>query len=232
MNPNPEGIAMSTLSSTAIAPDVATRTPGLLAGIVAGPLFVATATAQILTRDGFDLARHPLSLLANGEHGWVQIANFIVAGLLSLAFAWALAPRLRGGRGEIWIPRLLALFGVGLVIGGVFPADPALGFPAGAPAGVPEQISIPGLIHAFAPPLAFLSLIGACLIMASRYARHSDPAAAVGTRIVAVTCLVLTLPVGPLFSVRLFVAVIIGFAWIAVVATRALADSRSSGIAR
>lgn len=219
---------MSTLASTVIA----TRTSGLVAGIIAGPLFVATATAQVLARDGFDLARHPLSLLANGEHGWVQIANFILAGLLSLAFAWALAPRVRGGRGETWIPRLLALFGVGLVIGGVFPADPALGFPAGAPAGVPEQMSIPGLIHAFAPPVAFVSLIAACWIMASRYAKHGQPTAALVTRVVAVTCFVLTLPVGPLFSVRLFAAVAIGFAWIAVVAAQAVADTRSSGFAR
>ena len=222
---------MSTLTSTATTPIAGTRTLGLVAGIVAGPLFVTTALVQILTRDGFDLTRHPISLLANGEYGWVQIANFLAAGLLSLIFAWAFAPYVRGGRGHIWVPRLLGLFGVGLVIGGLFPADPALGFPAGAPAGIPAQISIPGLIHAFAPPLAFLALIAACLVMASRYARFGQPRAALMTRVVAVACFVLTLPVGPVHSIRLFVAVAIGFAWVAVLAARALAATSSASIA-
>lgn len=223
---------MSTLTSTATAPITVTHTAGLVAGIVAGPLFVTTALVQILTRDGFDLTRHPISLLANGEHGWVQIANFLIAGLLSLIFAWAFAPHVRGGRGHIWVPRLLGLFGIGLVIGGLFPADPALGFPPGAPAGIPAQISVPGLIHAFAPPLAFLALIAACLVMASRYARFGQPRAALMTRVVAVGCFVLTLPFGPVHSIRLFVAVTIGFAWIAGLAARALAANSSAETTR
>ena len=45
--------------------------------------------------------------------------------------------------------------------GGMFSADPAMGFPAGAPEGYPEHITTHGMIHAFAPPLSFLSLIAA-----------------------------------------------------------------------
>ena len=37
------------------------------AGVIAGPLFVCTAAVQVLTRDGFDLRRHPLSMLALGD---------------------------------------------------------------------------------------------------------------------------------------------------------------------
>jgi len=37
-------------------------------GILAGPLYIVVALAQALTRDGFDLSRHPWSLLANGPH--------------------------------------------------------------------------------------------------------------------------------------------------------------------
>ena len=59
----------------------------LAAGLLAGPLFVATATLQILTRDGFDLRRHPISLLSVGEQGWLQVTNFIVAGVLSIIFS-------------------------------------------------------------------------------------------------------------------------------------------------
>jgi Protein of unknown function (DUF998) len=51
-------------------------------GIVAGPLFLAVVFLQAFTRDGFDLSRHPLSLLSLGELGWVQMANFVVTGVL------------------------------------------------------------------------------------------------------------------------------------------------------
>jgi hypothetical protein len=143
------------------------------------------------------------------------VTNFIVAGVLSLLFAVGVSRRLSTGPGSTWAPRLLALFGAGLVIGGIFTADPALGFPPGAPAGYPERLSAHGMIHAFAPPLAFLSIIGACLIIARRFAAEGLRRAAVLTRVIAVACFVLGIPVGPGFSVRLFLAVALAFAWIA-----------------
>jgi hypothetical protein len=53
-------------------------------GLVAGPLFIAASLTQAFTRKGFDLARHPISLLSLGAPGWVQIANFVVCGTLYL----------------------------------------------------------------------------------------------------------------------------------------------------
>jgi hypothetical protein len=50
-------------------------------GIVAGPLFIAVTLIQAFTRTGFDLARHPLSLLSLGSLGWIQILNFVVSGI-------------------------------------------------------------------------------------------------------------------------------------------------------
>lgn len=49
-------------------------------GIIAGPFYVAVSLAQALTRDGSDLTRHQWSLLANGDLGWIQVANFVVTG--------------------------------------------------------------------------------------------------------------------------------------------------------
>jgi hypothetical membrane protein len=194
--------------------DAATRAM-LACGVIAGPAFVAIATAQILTRDGFDLRRHPVSLLSVGEHGWIQITNFVLAGVLSILFSIGVARVLTDGPGSRWGPRLLAVFGAGLVVGGIFPADPALGFPAGAPEGVPEHLTTHALIHAFAPPVSFLALIGACLVIARRFATQGLRHAALLTRIVAAVCFVLSVPVGPGFSIRLFAAVALGFAWIA-----------------
>ena len=209
-----------TPSATADRTTAGLRRGALLAGVVAGPLFITTAVVQILTRDGFDLVRHPISLLANGPLGWVQSANFVVAGLLSGVFAYAAAPHLRGGRGAVAGPVLLAVFGAGLVIGGVFKADPAMGFPSGAPAGVPAQLSTSSIIHAFAPPLAFLALVAACLVLARRFVAEGHRGAAVTTIVVAAVCFLLPLPIGPLHSVRLLVAVTVGFAWVAALAVR------------
>jgi hypothetical protein len=159
-----------TILETRTRSDTATTRGLLTCGVIAGPVFVAAAIAQILTRDGFDLRRHPLSLLSVGEHGWIQVTNFILAGILSILFSMGMARVLTDGPGSRWGPRFCALFGIGLVIGGIFKADPALGFPVGAPEGYPSHLTSHAMVHAFAPPLAFLSLIGGLLVIARRFA--------------------------------------------------------------
>jgi hypothetical membrane protein len=204
-----------TILETHTRSDTATTRGLLTCGVIVGPLFVATAIAQILTRDGFDLRRHPLSLLSVGEHGWIQVTNFILAGILSILFSMGMARVLTDGPGSRWGPRFCALFGIGLVIGGIFKADPALGFPVGAPEGYPSHLSSHAMVHAFAPPLAFLSLIGGLLVIARRFAAEGLRRTAVVSRVAAAVCLVLSVPVGPGFSVRLFVAVAVAFACVA-----------------
>jgi hypothetical protein len=50
----------------------------LQSGLVAGPLFVGTFLVEGLTWDGYQPMRHPVSSLALGQHGWLQVANFAV----------------------------------------------------------------------------------------------------------------------------------------------------------
>jgi hypothetical protein len=76
----------------------------LACGIIAGPLFVAASLSQALARSGFDLARHPISLLSLGSPGWIQIANFVVSGILYLIGAVGLRAALRSGHGRTWGP--------------------------------------------------------------------------------------------------------------------------------
>jgi hypothetical protein len=78
----------------------------LLCGIVAGPLFIAISLIQAFTRTGFDLARHPISLLGLGSLGWVQIANFVVCGVLYVLGAVGLRSVLQPGRGSPLFPLL------------------------------------------------------------------------------------------------------------------------------
>jgi hypothetical protein len=188
------------------------------AGAVAGPLFVVVGLVQVLTREGFDLTRHPLSLLSLGDLGWIQITNFLVAGVLMLAFAAGVRRSFGEGPGRTWAPVLFALYGVGLVLGGAFTADPALGFPVGTPDGYPTEWTFHGGVHAFAAPLAFLALVAVTWVVARRLTWEGQRAAAVWSRVIGVLCLVLCIPFGPAMSVRLFVGVALGFAWIMVYA--------------
>src|SRR5689334_11849625 len=114
-------------------------------GIIAGPFYLGVGIAQGLLREGFDFARHPLSVLANGSWGWIQTANFVLSGLMVLAasvgFGGVLGPKSRAFR---WT---LTGYGLGMLMGAIFPADPVDGFPPGTPLGMPTSISTTGLMH-------------------------------------------------------------------------------------
>jgi hypothetical membrane protein len=142
----------------------------LAGGVVAGPLFIMVGLLQAFTREGFDLRRHPLSLLSNGDLGWIQIANFVVTGLLFTAAAVGMRQVLHPGRGGTWGPLLVGAVGVGMIAAGVFVADPADGFPPGTPLGRPDTLSWHSGLHFLVAGLAYLSLIAASLVFARRFA--------------------------------------------------------------
>src|SRR5215469_16332512 len=52
----------------------------LLAGAIAGPLYLVVGLIEAFTRPGFDIRRHDLSLLANGDLGWIHVTLLIVSG--------------------------------------------------------------------------------------------------------------------------------------------------------
>src|SRR5258708_23866768 len=100
----------------------------LVSGIVAGPLFIVVVLIQAFTRQGFDLVRLPLSLLSLGDLGWIQITNFVVDGLLAVAFAGCIRRQLHPGLGGTLGPGLVWIYGVGLIADRVLHPDPAFGF--------------------------------------------------------------------------------------------------------
>jgi hypothetical protein len=132
-------------------------------------LYVIVGLAQILTREGFDWTRHALSLMSNGAWGWVQVANFLLSGLLVLAGAIGLKRGLAIGRGRTAGPLLVAIYGLGLIGAAFFSADPALGFPPGTPDGPPAVITTHGLLHFVSGGIGFLGLIAACFVLAARF---------------------------------------------------------------
>jgi hypothetical membrane protein len=152
-------------------------------GIIAGPLYVVVGLAQALTRDGFDLSKHAWSLLTNGHLGWIQIANFIITGLMLVAAAVGL----RRASRSTWAAVLIGAYGVGMVSAGVFRADPAQGFPAGTPETT--TISWHGMLHFVVGAVGFLCLIVACFVLAGRFARAGQPRLAWFSRITGVAFL-------------------------------------------
>ncbi|MFJ7216409.1 DUF998 domain-containing protein [Amycolatopsis sp. NPDC098790] len=197
----------------------------LTCGVLAGPVFVVTGLLQGLTRAGFDFTRHPASLLSNGSLGFVQIANFLVTGLLTIAAAAGIR-RVLPGR---WGPRLLTVYGVGLLCAGVFTADPQDGFPAGTPAGPPSAISWHGTLHFAAGGIGFLALVAACFAIGS----HLPPARAWYSRLSGLLFLagfagVASGSASPVVTLGFWAAVAVAFTWLATTSTylRSRGESR------
>jgi hypothetical membrane protein len=92
------------------------------AGILGPVLFTATFLAQeAFRRDEFDPLAEPVSALEAGPNGWVQQVNFVVFGLLTIAFAVGLHRGLRPSRAGIAGPAALLASGVGLLLAAIFP---------------------------------------------------------------------------------------------------------------
>ena len=174
-----------------------------------------TAALQMATRHGFDVTRHPMSLLSVGDPGWIQVTNFLLTGALFVACAVGMAGPARPAGGQVG-PRLVGTFGVALVWAGVFVADPYDGFPVGTPDGA-GATSWHGALHNVAPAVAFLALIAACLVFARRFraeGRRGWAAYSVATALALLAPdLFLT---QDWFSLPLAVAAVAGWTWVAV----------------
>lgn len=138
----------------------------LLAGIAAGVIFLGVTAVEIFARTGFDIKRHAVSVLSLGERGWLMVATFILSGLFVVLFAAGLRQTLSGGWMATWGPAFIALYGIGLVLAGIFPAPAGLGFPPGTPHDQMPVMTPTAIIHSIAFMVGFSSLIAACVVFA------------------------------------------------------------------
>ena len=146
------------------------RTRTLLTGGVVGPvLFVVVFTILGASRPGYDPMRQFVSLLMLSDGGWVQVASFLLSGLLILGFAVGLRRVLTPGPGCRLAPIGVGLAGLGLVIAGIFPTDPLQGYPPGTPPGLPLVPSWHAVIHLFGALLFFGGLPFASIVLARRF---------------------------------------------------------------
>jgi Kef-type K+ transport system membrane component KefB len=147
----------------------------LACGVIAGPLFVIAFVVEGATRANYNALRHPVSSLALGDAGWMQIANFIVAGLLMLAFAFGLQRVLQQLGGSRWEPGLIAVWAVGLIGAGIFLSDPVSGYPPGTPDQIQIQNrTIQGALHDLLSVAGFTALSAACFLFGRRFAKRKQ----------------------------------------------------------
>ena len=131
----------------------------LVIGIVTAVIFQAVLFVEGAIRPGYNPSYHTGSELALGDRGWVQAANFLLMGLGTFAFAAGVDRVLDSTAGAI----LLTIFGVGLLLAGVFRPDPLRGYPPDAS----REVTWQGQVHNATGPIMFLALFAACLTIAS-----------------------------------------------------------------
>lgn len=202
----------------------------LLGGVISAPLFFIVAIVQVFTRTGFDIKRHAISTLTLGDLGWIQSANFIVTGLLAvLAAMGARGLLMRGtgrtGRAGLW---LIGVYGIGMIMAGFFKPDPGLGFPSGAPEGMPTSMSGHAALHSMAFFTSFLCLIAAMVVFSRRFRIQGER----GWRIYCLSASILApLLIVAGMGINIWVGVIMGiagmvaFGWVSALAVRLLNES-------
>jgi hypothetical protein len=216
-----------------MVPTTRRRTIQLACGIAAGPFLLGVVLLDGATRAGFDPIRHGVSQLTLGERGWSARLAFIACGLLMAAFTAGTRPATGEDSGSAWGSRLLGAAAAGLVIAGVFPTDPALGYPP----GLPEGSTVAGGLHQVGGVLLFGGLVGAAIAWGRRSARRARRGRAaysiVTAALVAATALAAgityrliqrgVLATGPAGLLEL-VSFAVAFAWVVLLAVDLLTE--------
>jgi Protein of unknown function (DUF998) len=203
----------------------------LRCGLAAGPVFVAVFLAEGAVREDYRPLRHPVSSLALGSRGWVQIGNFAVTGTLLLAGAAGLSRAADQTGARRAGPVLIGAAGAGLLSSAAFVTDPVSGYPPGTSDAI-EHPSRTGTIHNLSAIPVFLGLPAAALASGWRSWRTGQRGFGLysaGTAVVMLATMLLfsagfgqvprLVNLGGLFQ---RISIITGFAWVSAVAARTL----------
>ncbi|MEF2978473.1 DUF998 domain-containing protein [Subtercola sp. YIM 133946] len=198
---------MATTAETGFDRSVAVTRSMLGWGVVAGPFYLVFGVILALTRPGFDFGHDALSILLLGDKGWLQATNLVLSGLMTIVAATGLwrTPR--------W-PRpaavLVAVYGAGLVLSAFVAPDRAGSGTA----------TVPGLLHLAFGAVGFLAL-GVAAFIAARWFRRPAWSVVAGVVIILAFIAGGALSQGTAGVVLLWVAVIVGWAWLALASVAA-----------
>ena len=135
------------------------------AGIIGPALFVAIFTIEGWLRPGYEPLSTYVSALSLGPRGLIQIANFIVLGVLLLVFTRGVAAEFQTGKASRGGPILLTTIAILFLVSGPFLMDPT---------GTPlNQVTVHGTIHGLAGGIIFLLMPISCFVYLRRF--RADP---------------------------------------------------------
>lgn len=200
----------------------------LMGGIISTPFFYIAAIIQSFTRTGFDIRRHAISTLTLGDAGWIQSANFCITGLLAVSAAIGIRRLLRGRKGGTWGALLICVYGIGMIMAGLFRPDPGLSFPSGAPAGAPTSMSGHAALHSVAFFTAFICLIVASIVFARRFASQGERGWSIyciASCILAPVLIILGSSIGTWIGVIMGSAGIVAFGWVSLLSVKLRAET-------
>jgi Protein of unknown function (DUF998) len=129
-------------------------------------------------------------------------------------------------------PLLVGGLGIGLILAGSFTTDPGAGFPPGAPAGAPEQLSWHGVLHEVGFVVALVSWTAACFVLVRRFVALKQwgwVAACVATPLAVLV--LASWPDTDSLSLRLVLATAIQFGFLAAVAARLMRGLPDAAVA-
>ena len=195
----------------------------LACGIITGPLFFVVAIIQAFTRSGYNIRQNAISQLSLGDLGWIQITSFLLTGLLAVACAIGVRRMLKGQRGGTWGALLIGTFGLGLIVAGIFPPDPAFGFPPGSPAGPAASMSGHASLHALGFFVSMLSAIINSFVFVRRFGalpRRGWVSYCVASGVAAPVLIVLSILFMSWAGVIVAVAGAVVFGWVSATSAR------------
>lgn len=171
-------------------------------GVVAGPFYLVFALTLALTRPGFDLSRHALSLLTLGENGWLQTLNFALTGIMVMVAGVGIW-RAITGRGRV-AGALVIAAGLAIALAGVFRPDPMGNFPPGSEAA----FTMSGVLHLVVGLVEFVTFAVAAFLLGPVWSKVAGGVIALAFVAGA------ALSAGPAGVALLWLAVVTSFAWL------------------
>ncbi len=158
-------------------------TLGLLGCGVVGPtLFTLSWAVNEALRPHFNLWQESITMLSRGPDGWIQDLTFALFGLMSIAFALGLRRVTPPPGGSLWLPRLQAAIGAGLLVAGLIVQHRLLLGPGGVrPMGVFTPygyITVAGLTHVLAAVVIYVATVASCLLVGRSLRTQSRAGAA------------------------------------------------------
>jgi Protein of unknown function (DUF998) len=197
------------------------RHSGAVAGLIAGPLFLTAvavntwASLDFLHSLGWQLTGGKdipwPSSLAAGPYGWVQIAAFLLAGILTLLFGLGLRRALPARRWSTAAAILVIVAGAAIAAS-AFPVDPTM-----------IETGNPSTWHGWIHGVAFLVVLPSILlapIATAMAVRHDARWRGMGWLSLAATPAMIAFLVVPLGNAGFYFFLTVAFGWIAVIAAR------------